>query len=96
MLLFYSDLWPNVEVPLDFIGSYLPAPPEPPQTAFSKISKTTSRPLSQATSVTKTRGKQHKAVIPGVRGKHHCPYPLHTAWVMFPSAGLLTIRHKLF
>ena len=62
------DLWPNVEVPLDFAGNQKDAAKEEPPT--TAVSKTTSRPFSQTTFNTTTKSlKNKRPVVPGIKGR---------------------------
>lgn len=68
------DLWPNVEVPLDFAGGLKDMNKEDPPT--TAVSKTTSRPYSQTTNTTNAKPKREKKmVIPGIQGKLHIKPP---------------------
>jgi len=59
------DLWPNVDIPLDFAGGdQKNGKDDPPTTAVSKAS---SRPPSHATVNTISK-KQNKTVVPGIKG----------------------------
>lgn len=62
------DLWPNVDVPLDFAGGRKDVGREdPPATA---LSKTTSRPYSHTTANTTNKSvKQKKSIVPGIKGE---------------------------